>query len=321
MKYENKLFIDSKDAMVEYGVFVERNGFRQTLQMPVFKKPDTTEWPEYDGIEVDLSNPLLEARQFQIQFCIKNVRWAEDLFIALSDGCYHTFTFAEIEKTMTLRLVSNGSFSSYIRLGKLTLTFSDDSPTRPAQPVIKAGDPTPPPYALGASEVVQRGYKIDNLDLSRFGVYVLKGTDDTIRKAPNIREHLKITAKNINGVKYDSGGDVHWKSKDITLKLFMSVPSMKVFWQRYNALYYQLMGNGLRTFYFSPVDEEFHCYYKSNSVTRFERFASGRVWCEFSVVLTVTDWHPVSSWLLLETEGEELVITEGNINYNIRIRI
>ena len=54
MRYENKLFIDGVDAMVEYGVFVERNGYRQVVQMPVFKKIEQTDWPEYDGVEDDL---------------------------------------------------------------------------------------------------------------------------------------------------------------------------------------------------------------------------------------------------------------------------
>ena len=314
MRYENKLFIDELDAMVEYGVFVERNGYRQLIQMPVFKKIEQTDWPEYDGIEADLANPVLDGRQFQIQFCVKNVRWAEDLFIALSDGVYHEFDFKDLDIKRNLRLVSNGSFSSYIRLGKMTLTFADDAPA------ALNGDP----YELGESEVVQRGYELDGIDFSRFGMYVLRGTDDSIRKAPNVRENLKITAKNMTGVQYDGQGDVHWKSKDITLKLFVRAIDIEEFWERYGALYQVLMEAGEHTFHFRPIDIDYHCFYKSNAVSRFEILTSGKVWCEFSVTLTVLDWHPVSSWLLLETEGEELVITENdgsNINYNIRIRI
>ena len=311
MRYENKLFIDGLDAMVEYGVFVERNGYRQLIQQPVFKKIDQTEWPEFDGVEADVSAPMLDARQFQIQFCIKNVRWAEDLFLALSDGVYHEFDFKEVDIKVNLRLVSNGAFSSYIRLGKMTLTFADDFPS------WLKGEP----YELGESEVVQRGYTIDDIDFSQFGMYVLKGTDDSIRKAPNVRENLKITAKNMSGASYDSNGDVHWRAKDMTLKLFVRAADLEEFWERYGALYQVLMSPGLHTFNFSPIDVDYHCFYKSNSVSRFEILTSGKVWCEFSVVMTVTDWHPVSSWLLLETEGEELVITEGNINYTITIRI
>ena len=155
-------------------------------------------------------------------------------------------------------------------------------------------------------------------------MYVLRGTDDSIRKAPNVRENLKITAKNMSGVSYDSNGDVHWKSKDVTLKLFVRAADIDEFWERYGALYQILLAPGLRTFTFRPIDMTYHCFYKSNSITRFDILTSGKVWCEFSVVLTFTDWHPVSSWLLLETEREELVITENdgsNINYNIKIRI
>lgn len=311
MRYENKLFIDGLDAMVEYGVFVERNGYRQLIQQPVFKKIDQTEWPEFDGVEADVSAPMLDARQFQIQFCIKNVRWAEDLFLALSDGVYHEFDFKEVDIKVNLRLVSNGAFSSFIRLGKMTLTFADDFPSG-----LKGE-----PYELGESEVVQRGYTIDDIDFSQFGMYVLKGTDDSIREAPNVRENLKITAKNMSGASYDSNGDVHWRAKDMTLKLFVRAADLEEFWERYCALYQVLMSPGLHTFNFSPIDVDYHCFYKSNSVSRFEILTSGKVWCEFSVVMTVTDWHPVSSWLLLETEGEELVITEGNINYTITIRI
>lgn len=314
MRYLDRLFIDSKDAFDEYGVFVERNGYRQVVQMPAFKKIEVTDWPEHDGVEADLSQCLLDGRQLQVQFCVVNVRWAEDLFIALSDGAYHEFDFVEAGRTLTLRLVSNGSFSSYIKLGKLTLTFADDFPSG-----LKGT-----PYELGESEVVQRGYEIDGYDISQFGMWVLRGTDDSIRKAANVRENLKTTAKNMAGVSYDGVGDVHWKSKDVTLKLFVNAADLTEFWRRYGALYERLLGLGEHTLYFSPADVTYHFFYKSNAVSRFEILTSGKVWCEFSVVLTLTDWHPVTAWMLLETEGEELVITENdgsNINYNIKIRI
>ena len=54
-----KLFIDGLDAFSEYGIFVEQYGYKALVQMPSFKKLSSTEWPEYDGEEVDLSAPLL----------------------------------------------------------------------------------------------------------------------------------------------------------------------------------------------------------------------------------------------------------------------
>ena len=54
-----KLFIDGLDAFSEYGIFVEQYGYKALVQMPSFKKLSSTEWPEYDGEEVDLSAPQM----------------------------------------------------------------------------------------------------------------------------------------------------------------------------------------------------------------------------------------------------------------------
>ena len=61
-----KLFIDGLDAFSEYGIFVEQYGYKALVQMPSFKKLSSTEWPEYDGEEVDLSAPLLDSKTFAI---------------------------------------------------------------------------------------------------------------------------------------------------------------------------------------------------------------------------------------------------------------
>lgn len=311
MMQVHKLYIDNLDAMTEYGVFVEKGGYKQVIQMPSFKKIDTTDWPEYDGVEADLTSPNLDTRQLQIPFCIVNKRWAEDLFIALSDGVYHDFYFREIGKTYRLRLVSNGTFSSFIKLGKLTLTFADDFPS------IGKADP----YELGETEVTQRGYLIEDVDLSQFGIWVLRGTDDSIRKAPNVRGNLKRGNKIMQGVVYDDE-EVHFKSKDVTLKLLINAPDLTEFWYRWDAFFqWLIVGSGTKTFYFAGLESEYECFYKSNSVSRFEVLQhNGHVWCEFSVVLTFTEFAFNSSWRLLAMEFDDLVLTEDALA-NIKIRL
>ena len=91
-----KLFIDGLDAFSEYGIFVEQYGYKALVQMPSFKKLNSTEWPEYDGEETDLSNPILDSKTFSIPFCITDILSASDLFEVLSDGAYHIFDFAEL---------------------------------------------------------------------------------------------------------------------------------------------------------------------------------------------------------------------------------
>ena len=66
-----KLFIDGLDAFSEYGIFVEQYGYKALVQMPSFKKLSSTEWPEYDGEEVDLSAPSpLIAKHFRFRFAL-----------------------------------------------------------------------------------------------------------------------------------------------------------------------------------------------------------------------------------------------------------
>lgn len=310
MNYTGRLFIDGIDAFTEYGICVARYGYKQLIQMPSFKKLDTTEWPEDDGAEVDLTDPQLDTRSLQIEFNITNIRYVEDLFDELSQSSYHDFYFVDLKKTYKLRLTQNGKFSQLIKLGSITLTFADDFPEIP----------TGKHYQLGISEVRQVGYEVDGLDFSQFGAWVLDGTDSNIRKAANIRENLKISTKNTSGVKYD-GGVARFKTKDVAVKLLIDAPDIDVFWERYNALFSLLLQPESRTFYYNALGSKYDCHYKSCSVTNFEILRSGKVWCEFTITLTFINYHPTSQYMLLAHEDFALVeVNISGVPSYIRIR-
>lgn len=307
---KNKLFIDGCDAFLEYGVFVEQYGYKQLIQFAAFKKVDTTDWPEEDGIEADLLDPKLDTRTLQVQFCITNTRYAEDLFNELSMGAYHSFEFRDLKKTYTLRLTQNDTFSSLVKLGKITLTFADDFPAIP----------TGTYYALGKSDVRQRGFTLDGIDFSQFGAYVLEGTSDSIRKAASTKDNLKVTTKDRSGIIYDASA-VHFKSKDVTMKVLINSSDIDVFWSRYNSLFATLIQSGTRNLYYSALDKEYDCYYKSMSVAKFDILRSGRVWCEFNIVLSIVNYRPISQYVLLAHEDLSLVeILVNDAPTQIRIR-
>lgn len=299
-----KLFIDGKDAFLEYGAFVEQYGYKALIQIPQFKKLDSTEWQEYDGEETDLTAPVLDTKTFSIPFCITDITGANDLFELLSDKAYHTFDFTEISRSYRLRLVSNPNLSSKIRLGKLSLNFADDFPKIDKEY----------PYINPANDVRQRGYQIDEIDFSRFGIYVLNGTDDNIKKAPNVRPNLTVDSRGIAGVIYDDE-KVMYKTKDVTMKLLIRAEGIDTFWKRWFSFFHILTQPEERKLYIETTVEEFACYYKKSSVSKFEILRSGLVWCEFSVVLTFTDSRPECNYGLLATENDELVITETDDNY------
>ena len=308
MRGQGKLFINGRDAFVEYGVFVERYGYKGLIQQPSFKSLDYTEWSEEDGAEYDLSSPVLDTKSFSINFCITNIRYAEDLFDELSIGAYHTFEFMDLKKTYRLRMTSNGSFSSMVKLGKLALTFSDDFPMIPSADYFQYGN----------SYVKQRGYELDGLDFSQFGTYILKDTDDSIRKSANTKANLTVDTRSLAGVSYDAN-EVHFKTKDTTLKLLIDAADIDSFWKCWNSLFAIMLQPEARTFYFDALGAEYECFFKQNQVSKFDILQSGKVWCEFSIVLTFISYRPFSSYLLLATEDGYLVVTEGE-SENIIIR-
>lgn len=307
---KGKLYIDGRDAFEEYGISVAQYAYRQVIQMPEFKQLDVTDWPDENGVETDLSAPELNSRTLQIEFNINNIRYAEDLFETLSNGSYHEFRFEEIKKTLTLRMTTNNSFSSLIRLGKITLTFVDDFPQIP----------TGNHYPFGKTEVWQGGYEVDGVAFSQFGTWVLEGTDDNIRRAADAKGNLLVNTSNTDGAMYD-GSTFKFKSKDVTLNLLIQARDIDEFWRRYNALFATLMRPENRVFFYSALDTEYDCHYKNSNVSRFDILRNGKVWCEFSVTLTFTDYLPVGQYMLLAHEDFALVVVDVNgTDTLIRIR-
>lgn len=311
MIMRGKLLVDGLDVFVEYGIFVEQYGYKALIQQPSFKKLTSTEWPEYDGEEYDLTAPVLDTKSINIQFCITNKRWAEDFFDYITtNGVYHTFYFADLKKSYKLRLTSNGTFSSNIKLGKLALTFSQDDCEIPNVDLSTISIP----------KVKQSGYEIDDIEVSQFGTYVLDGTDDNIRKAPNVRENLSVSTQDKSGVSYDDK-EVYFKTKDVTLNLLINAPDIDAFWERWNALFSLLMKPESRRFYFGDNMSNNECYYKSNSVSKFDILLNQHIWCEFTVVLTFTSCRPTILDMLLVTQDYDWIITEETDNpARIRIR-
>lgn len=312
---KGKLYIDGKDAFEEYGVFVERFGYKALIQMPSFKTITTTEWDEYDGEEPDLTEPLLDSKTFGMQLCITNILGAGDLYELISDKAYHIFQFVELGKSYKLRLVSNPSLSSFKNLGKITINFADDFP--PYIPDENSDfEATEYNYPLDDAPLdkvpegfKQKGYMLDDIDFSRFGIYIIDGTEDNIQKAPNVRENLAIKAKNLPGLKYDEE-KVFYKAKDVAIKLFIHANGIDDFWRRWYSFFSTLLKPELHNFYKDTTLEDFDCYYKSNSVTKFDILRSGNVWCEFTVTLRFTNSRPDANYIILATENSEIVITE-----------
>ena len=104
----DRFYIDGKDAFTEYGVFVQEDGYNELVAFPSLKSVKSNDWQEEDGIEADLSAPVLDTKEFSMKFVFTGDNYRFGGFIELlSDKAYHTFNFKEIGRTYRLRMVSH----------------------------------------------------------------------------------------------------------------------------------------------------------------------------------------------------------------------
>lgn len=315
-----KFYIDGKDAYSEWGITIQQNGYAQVIQLPSFKKLDSTEWDEYDGEEVDLTDPVLDSKTLQMQFNITNVSMAEDFFHFLSDGAYHIFNLVEIGRSYKLRLSQNSTLSSRIFLGKFTISLVDDfPPIRYEDGMTDAQLSNQYPYILNIKPydnniIGEIGYSFDDIEFGRLGVLVLEGTYNNIIKNPNVRDNLKIDNNSESGIIYD-GEKVYYKTKDVQLKLLIHTLNIIEFWKRWDSLFTILIQPETRKLFSEEVIEEYECYYKSCNISKFDILTNGHVWCEFTVTVTFVDDRPSEGEYLLATEDFAWVITEEDKKY------
>lgn len=267
-----RLYIDGKDAYLQYGAYVTQGGWNELVAMPPLKAVDYNDWQEEDGIEADLSAPVLNTREVQIKFAQANGGLSY-LLSALSDGAYHDFDCRHIGREFTLRLVSEGTRSAISSLATTTLKFADDFPMRDYQYV--------PPFSR---QPQVRDYLIDGVRFTEYGVRVLQGTLAEIEKSAAVKPNLLRNIKTASGAIYDPL-NVTYKSKDVKMTCLARAESLSQLWQNYDALLYDLTRPYAHVLWNVGGNEAYYCSYKSCSVSEF--YPEGKVWLKFSLTLTI----------------------------------
>ena len=85
----NNLYIDDLNVLGRFGCRVTRGGYNDLLAFPAMKEPEKNDWPEEDGIEVDLSDPKLQPREIAISFLSDSNTQASDLIAYLRQRAAH----------------------------------------------------------------------------------------------------------------------------------------------------------------------------------------------------------------------------------------
>ncbi len=288
------LYIDGADAYTTYGAFVVEGGWNSLVCLPPLKSVKSTDWQEYDGIEVDLEAPVLNTREVEIKFAFvgmysRFLTMIEDL----SDGAYHTFRCEEIGRTFKLRMKQQPSLGGIRELETVTIKFADDFPMLGYE------------YAAPVTSIAQSDkFQIDDVSLTEYGVNILDGTMQNIRKCADVKEALLRNIATQGGAEYDNRM-VRFKSKDVKLVCLLRASSLEEMWRNYYALLHDLVQPNERVLYASDIEEEFHFYYKSCTVQSFYP-CDEKVWLEFSLNVCFTQEVRVE-------EGDMVLATEDNI--------
>lgn len=299
--FEGRFYIDGKDAYSNFGIVVAEGSYKNLISWAKLKDVRENDWHEEDGVRPDLDAPKLDTREFSISFnFISPLCRFADFVLSLSDYSYHTFNFSDIGRTYRLRLVKHSSHDALYSWREASLTFADDFPLSNYT------------YIAPSSTIASyNDAAIDDTLFTEYGIRLTEGTFANVEKVPDVKTNL------LRNLPYNSGADynnsaVRYKQKDVQLKCLMRAASLTELWRNYDAMLYNLTKAGERKLYFFANEEEYPCFYKSQSVDCF--FPTGKIWLEFTITLEFTRFRPSESAYLLASEDNILIITEQNDN-------
>lgn len=297
-----RLYIDGNDAYNQYGVYVVKGGWNDLVAYPPLKAVTSNDWQEEDGIEADLSNPVLNTREVQLKIAIGgDFNRFPALIELLSDGAYHRFECVYIKRDYRLRLVSVPNMAVAQTLGTATLKLADDFP-------LNGYKYKYPDSSIAPAE----DYKCDGWKFTDYGVRILKGTLAEILKPSTVKTNLLRNISALSGAIYD-GGRVTYKAKDVKVYCLMRAESLDELWRNYDALLFDLIRPDEHLLYVESLEQEFPFHYKSCQVTEF--FPDGKIWLRFTLTLTFTHSFRIEDGdVVLATEDGIIVFTQDDIN-------
>lgn len=224
--------INTIDIQATYQTYLLEGNYKDLLCFPPLKKLLSNDWAEYYGKEYDTDDPQLDTTSISLSFVTKSDQY--DAFISfLSAQTYNDFHFEELNKSFQLRFV--GVRKAKKEQGYITYeaTFANDTPLQ-GYTYIAPNDTLPP-----------SGFIIDNIDLSKYGIYLLEENESNLLESYEVKEHLTTTSSTIAGVKYADHNNV-FKERTIEILCYMKQPINR-FWKLYEALLYNFSQRGERT--------------------------------------------------------------------------
>lgn len=309
--------IDSVDIST-LGMFITKGGDNGFILFPEQKEPDSNDWPEEDGLEVDNDKPVFNARKFTVQYCCTgnetNLQHRINTFYQLhyQPGTREIY-IREFGTTFQLRFVG---ISNYQQKHGYTVTgdnhaFIDvdyvmDDPVQIfSSSVIVPINPRP----------IATHVKINATDLAEFGVIVRDIYPTAMQR--KLKAPLLISSKYTTGQVADVNSIPAKQQAEVTIKCTMTANNVMSFWVNYNALWANVSA-GKVTLGLTALQHNYNCWYKKMGNFIKRRPFAQRVIVDFNLVLVAYGNYELK--YLLATESGDYVTTEADedcINMNL----
>lgn len=302
-------YIDDTDIYATYNVGLLQSGINDLFLFPAMRHPEQTDWFERDGIDVDLDNPILEARNITIGFAsiTKSNSDIDNFLSFVAKPDYRTLAITSLGRTWKLRTLSETAREVYKNAQTFSIQFSDDFPRN-----MLTGDTSLSGHGFN---VLDSDYMLDDKLLSDYGIIIEKAKAN-IYKMPAIKQGLVRNISTLDGlIAYNSLGT--FQSKEVTLECALYCDTIERFWSNYISFFGDLVKPDLRTL--TLQNNPYSCFYRRTSNPQFYR-GRGFVLLKFDLTLVFTDSRPHEIIdVLANEEYRILTSTDGQYAFIVKI--
>lgn len=328
--------IDGID-IADFGMFILKDSDYDFLSFPTRKEPQQNNWPEYDGVDADLSEIYFKEKKVTPRFYIKaetagqfidNLNTFYDL---ISAPGYRQLYSREFDKTFSLRYITcpdylhkGGLYKEGIKRGELDVEFSMDDPLQIftdnsiLSPSLFGSfllnedgsfSGTEDDFFVDLGDAVIRNHsrvKINGYDLSEFGI-VVNQCYNTVLKMPAVKQPLTRSFERRSGLLAYTKRERTFDVKQIVIDCTMLSGSRYEFYYNYEALFNNISKTGELTI--STYTGDVACYYSAMQNFKKLRPFNSRILVTFSLVFTLL--HPGIIRYVLATEDGAYITTEN----------
>lgn len=210
-------FIGGKDIYKDFGVIITKGGYNGLLNYNEIKAPVSNDWPEYHGVETDLSAIYLNSRQVTIPFYGTDFNKTEAFLNFLEQAGGGVLSSSFLTKGYQLR-ISGQDIQKIFRKGERTfnLSFTEDTPQRYTYRPIGYNKKLP------GNDIL-----IDNISLKTLGL-IYTGSHSEFLRRSEAKENLLRSIETVDGNLYDMPGGYKTNSMEILIPLLFYIKGTPV---------------------------------------------------------------------------------------------